>query len=153
MTIGLPFRNPGEHFIACIKSMLAQTLDNWKLIAVDDGSTDSSLELIRSVKDSRIRVISDGLALGLVDRLNQITAMADTEFLARMDADDIMHPERLATQCAYLESHPHIDVAGSATYVIGNVDGVMGKGGTCPRPSTRIGTAAGIIYSSHRNRS
>jgi glycosyltransferase involved in cell wall biosynthesis len=107
-------------------------LDNWNLIAIDDGSTDSSLELIRSVKDSRIQVISDWRSLGLVDRLNQIAAMADTEFLARMDADDIMHPERLAVQCAYLERNLHINLAGSAAYVIDGSGQVMGKRGEQP---------------------
>jgi len=126
VTIGLPFRNPGEHFILCIQSILAQTFDDWKLIAIDDGSTDSSLKTIRAVRDSRIQVLSDGESRGLADRLNQITELADTEFLARMDADDIMHPDRLATQCIFLERHPEKSLAISSAYIIDEATDVIG---------------------------
>lgn len=126
VTIGLPFRNPGKHFVLCIKSLIAQSFRDWVLIAVDDGSTDVSLPFIAGVKDPRIQVVSDGQALGLVHRLNQISSMATTEYLARMDADDIMHPDRLATQCTFLENHRDVNVAGSSAYVINNATEVMG---------------------------
>jgi len=137
VTVGLPFRNAGKYFRACIQSLLAQSFQDWTLIAIDDGSADSSLQTIRAVSDPRIQVISDGRALGLVNRLNQITALANTEYLARMDADDVMHPDRLATQVAFFEGHPDVSVAGSAAYVInGNTDviGIRRQNHVDPRP-------------------
>src|SRR3954468_15780628 len=103
VTIGLPFVNSGETLPNAIRSVFAQTYDDWELILCDDGSTDISLEIARSVRDARVRVLSDGKNVGLPCRLNQIAAVARGEMLARMDADDLMHPNRIAAQVALLD--------------------------------------------------
>lgn len=81
-----------------VRSTLRQTMGDFELILLDDGSTDSSLEYARSLEDPRVRVISDGLNLKLNIRLNQIVDLAKGEFFCRMDADDIMMPKRLERQ-------------------------------------------------------
>jgi glycosyltransferase involved in cell wall biosynthesis len=118
VTIAIPFLNGSLTIRGAIQSVFAQTCDRWELLLVDDGSTDDSLLLARSVQDPRVRVISDGVNRGLVYRLNQATDLAQGELFARMDADDLMHPERLAMQVAYLQGHPEIDLVGSSVYTI-----------------------------------
>lgn len=116
VTIGLPVYN-GERWIRmAIESVLAQTYDDWELIVVDDGSTDKSVEQITNYKlqitSGKIRVIADGEHKGIAARLNQMVRMARGEYFARMDADDVMMPERLEKQLKFMEEHPEADVVG-----------------------------------------
>lgn len=103
ITIGLPFYNCEDTLADTIRAVFAQSHDEWELLLVDDGSRDGSLEIARSVSDPRVRVISDGRNLGLAARLNQIADIASGDYLARLDADDLMHPERLARQLRILQ--------------------------------------------------
>ncbi len=98
ISIGIPFYNCEKFLPDAIRSVFAQTYQDWELLLVDDGSTDRSLEIARSVKDPRVRVLSDGKNRFLSTRLNQIAAEAKYDLVARMDSDDIMHPERLEIQ-------------------------------------------------------
>jgi len=118
VTIGIPFFNPGEVFRNAVKSVFSQTYTNWELLLVDDGSTDGSLEIARSIRDSRVRVISDGRNLGLPTRLNQINQLAVGKYIARMDADDLMHPDRIARQVRFLRENPDIDVVGTGVFFL-----------------------------------
>jgi len=129
ISIGIPFYNAQDYLDYAIKSVLAQTYNNWELILMDDGSSDNSLAIANSYarNDHRIRVISDGKNMKLPARLNQLISESNGEFIARMDADDIMHPERLATQLTILENNPDIDVLGTNAYTIdanNNITGV-----------------------------
>lgn len=103
VTIGLPFFNNASTVLLSVRSVLAQSFEDWKLILLDDGSTDGSLDLARQIDEPRIVVISDGMNVGLAKRLNQLTELAESPLLARMDADDIMHPRRLEHEVAALE--------------------------------------------------
>jgi glycosyltransferase involved in cell wall biosynthesis len=98
ISVGIPFYNCEQFLPDCIRSVFAQTYQDWELILVDDGSTDQSLEIAKSVTDPRVRVLSDGVNRKLSARLNQMASEAKYDLLARMDADDIMFPKRLATQ-------------------------------------------------------
>ena len=93
---------PGKYFELALKSVFSQTFTDWELILVDDGSSDDSLALARSLKDPRVRVYSDGLTKRLNARLNELVSLARAPYFFRMDADDIMHPERLERQYAEL---------------------------------------------------
>lgn len=110
ISIGIPFYNAQEFLADAIRSVFAQTYRNWELILVDDGSTDRSLEIARAVKDSRVRVFSDGQNRKLPYRLNQITAEARYDFVGRMDADDLMSPTRFEKEMAVLGAHPEVDL-------------------------------------------
>lgn len=112
LTIGLPVWNAAPFLEDALRSIFAQTARDWELIAVDDGSGDGSAELLRRLKDSRVRVLVDGEHRGLGVRLNQIVSLATGKYIARMDADDLMHPERLARQVAFLEENAEVDAAG-----------------------------------------
>lgn len=117
-TIGLPFYNNETTLADAIRSVFAQTYEEWELILVDDGSTDGSLSIARSICDPRVRVVSDGVNLKLPARLNQIAEMARGDFVARFDGDDMMHPERLGYQVEFLIGHPDIDIVSSGEWTI-----------------------------------
>lgn len=126
VTIGIPFYNSESTLPEAIRSVFAQTYTDWELILLDDGSTDRSLEIAKAVDDARVSVHSDKQNRGLSSRLNQIADLARGQYIARMDADDLMHPERLAMQVAYLDSHPDCDLVGSAEYSIDGNNKVIG---------------------------
>jgi glycosyltransferase involved in cell wall biosynthesis len=110
ITIGIPFYNAELYLADAIRSVFAQTYKEWELILVDDGSTDQSLEIARSVKDSRVRVITDGQNKRLPYRLNQITAAAKYDMIGRMDADDLISPLRFEKQLEILNNDKNIDL-------------------------------------------
>jgi glycosyltransferase involved in cell wall biosynthesis len=133
VTIGIPFYNDGEQLRKSITSVLNQTYQNWRLILMDDGSKDNSLQIAKSFKDPRITVISDGQNKKLTRRLNELNTMIEGKYYARMDGDDIMFPERIEKQVAYLESHPEVDVVGTMSVVIDKEDRIIGKSRTTRR--------------------
>jgi len=118
VSIGIPFLNARPFLADAVRSVFAQTHEDWELILMDDGSTDGSLDVVRLLDDERVRVVSDGTNRGLCARLNQIAALARGKYLARMDADDLMHPERIERQVRLLDENPEIDVVDTATFTV-----------------------------------
>lgn len=113
LTVGIPFHDEERHLGVAIRSILAQTFESFELLLVDDGSTDDSLQIARSFADPRIVVTSDGVRRGLPARLNEIVDRARAPLVARMDADDVVHPTRLEKQVAFLQSNADCDVVGT----------------------------------------
>ncbi len=107
VTVVLPVRNAVATLARAVASVQAQTLRDWELVIVDDGSSDGSGPWLRRAvaEDARIRVLGQP-ALGLVPALNAGLAAARGCFVARLDADDACHPERLAAQVEALERDP-----------------------------------------------
>lgn len=110
----------GDRFLdECIRSVLNQSFEDYEFLILDDGSTDGSLNTIRgySRKDERIKVISAS-RIGLAAGLNKLLYIAEGNFIARIDSDDICMPERFHLQVAYLLNNPSIGVCGSNALVI-----------------------------------
>jgi glycosyltransferase involved in cell wall biosynthesis len=110
----------GERFLReAVESVLAQTLPNFELLVVDDGSTDSSPEILSSyqARDPRI-VVHRQSNQGRAAALNRGFAVAQAPLVARLDADDIAFPERLARQARFLEEHETVAVVGGAVTFI-----------------------------------
>lgn len=119
VTVAIPFFNAQDFLSQAIESVFSQTYQDWKLLLIDDGSTDNSLNIaMKYEKDRRVIIHSDGKNRNLGFRLNQIPSLVDSKYLVRMDADDIMHPERIEKQLKVLESNPEIDVLGTNAYSI-----------------------------------
>lgn len=133
VSIGIPFYNSAGFLKDAIRSVFAQTYNEWELLLVDDGSNDNSLTIANLINDPRVRVFSDGKHQGLISRLNQIIGLSSGKYLARMDADDIMHPQRLAQQVGYMISNPQIDVVGTAMYSLGQAYSIIGKRSAQPQ--------------------
>jgi glycosyltransferase involved in cell wall biosynthesis len=98
---------------AAVQSVLAQTHADFELIAVDDGSPDGSFDVLRSFSDPRLRAMRQPRNLGVAAARNTAIAAATGDFLALLDADDLMHPTRLARQLAFMKRHPDIAVCGA----------------------------------------
>ncbi|MGR7813251.1 glycosyltransferase family 2 protein [Lacinutrix undariae] len=110
VTIAIPFYNAEAYLLDAIRSVFAQTHKDWELILINDGSTDDSLKIAQSVKDPRVRVVSDGKNKRLAGRLNEVTKLAKYDYIARMDADDLMSPNRIEKQLAVFKENPEIDI-------------------------------------------
>lgn len=146
VTIAMPFYNCRRTIYSAIRSILLQTYHNWELLATDDGSTDDSLRIAKSARDPRVRVITDGINRGLIYRLNQATNLAQGELFARMDADDLMHPERLAKQVEYLSAHRDVDLVGTGMYVIDSDNRPVGKRFTTASRLRQKGLQHGYLH-------
>jgi glycosyltransferase involved in cell wall biosynthesis len=109
VSILLPVRDAEPSLGAALRSVARQTLRRFECIVVDDGSRDASLAIAEAeaARDSRFRVVSTPPE-GLVAALQRGLALCRAPLIARMDADDWMHRERLAAQCAALEVDPSL---------------------------------------------
>jgi glycosyltransferase involved in cell wall biosynthesis len=107
VSVVLPVRNAARYVRGAVESVLGQTLRDLEVLLMDDGSTDQSLEILSelALRDSRCRVIASP-SRGIAATLNDGISRAAGELIARMDADDICWPERLAKQVDYLAQHP-----------------------------------------------
>jgi glycosyltransferase involved in cell wall biosynthesis len=112
--------NGAAYLAEAIESILAQTYTNFECIIVNDGSTDASPQIIAeyAAKDSRIVVLNAPQNQGLIASLNWGVATAKGEYIARLDADDIALPHRLATQVAYLAANPEVVLLGTGAEII-----------------------------------
>ena len=114
VSVCLPCFNAAETLPETLDSLTRQTLTDFEVIAVDDGSTDSTLAILQdwAKADSRFRVISRPHE-GVIAAANAALDACRAPYIARMDADDRAHPERLAKQVSYLDEHPNIAAVGS----------------------------------------
>ncbi len=109
----------GEPFVdAAVESVLRQTWRDWEFVIIDDASTDGTPQRLASFHDPRIRVVRNAENLGLTASLNRGLELARGELVARQDADDISHPERLARQVAFLHANPSIAAVGAQARLI-----------------------------------
>ena len=90
VSVIVPVYQAEKYIERCVNSLIHQTYHNLEIILIDDGSKDKSLELVQKIKDPRVSVYSDGKNLKLAARLNQIVDLAKYDYIARMDADDLM---------------------------------------------------------------
>jgi len=95
-----------------VRSVLGQTLTDLELVVIDDGSTDDTPQTLAGFVDSRLRVARRA-RLGLTRSLNEGVSLARAPLIARLDADDVAMPERLARQIAFLDAHPEIGLLGT----------------------------------------
>jgi glycosyltransferase involved in cell wall biosynthesis len=116
VSVLLPARNAAKTLPACLRSLRRQTFADWECVLVDDGSGDETRAIAERVaaEDARVRVVATA-PRGLVPALTAGLAACRGTFVARMDADDLMHRERLARQVAHLRADPTL--AGAGTHV------------------------------------
>jgi len=110
----------GERTIAdAIGSILAQSFTDFELLILDDASTDGTDAILAQFNDPRLRVIRNSHNLKIVRTLNQGLDLAQGDYIARMDADDISLKDRFEIQNAYLDAHPEIGIVGSHIEMFG----------------------------------
>lgn len=120
VSVCMPVYNRHEYIRECMDSILAQTFTDFEVVIVDDGSTDDTCEIIESYHDPRIRLIRN--RHNFIESSNMTLSLARGKYIARMDSDDIMMPDRLKIQYAYMESHSEIDILGGSRIVMGESD-------------------------------
>jgi len=111
ISVILPIYNASAYLHEALESVLQQTFTDFELLVIDDGSTDNSVEIVKSYDDWRIRLISN--AHDFISSLNKGIEAATGKYIARMDADDVMLPHRLETQFQFMETDMDIDICGS----------------------------------------
>ncbi|MGT2429909.1 glycosyltransferase family 2 protein [Cupriavidus basilensis] len=126
VSILLPAWNAEKTLGIALRSLLNQTFADFEVLLLDDGSTDNTVGVAAAIDDPRVRVVHDGRRLGLARRLNQGIELARGRYIARMDADDVCFPERLARQVAFLNAHAEVDLVGCRAVVFRNDGDVVG---------------------------
>jgi glycosyltransferase involved in cell wall biosynthesis len=127
ISVVMPVRDGARWLGEAITSVQAQTLANFELIIIDDGSADDSPCIMEASarSDPRIHTIRQGRR-GLVPALNRGLAESRGRFIARLDADDRAHPERLQRQSQYLDSHPEVGLLGTWAHKIDEQGSIRG---------------------------
>ncbi|WP_400190228.1 glycosyltransferase family 2 protein [Hymenobacter sp. B81] len=113
VSVLLPVYNVGPYIRETITSILAQTFTDFELIVVDDLSTDNTVEVVQSFTDPRVQLLRNARNLGRAGTDNAGLEAVRGQYLAKMDGDDLCHPERLARQVAFLDQHPEVNMVGS----------------------------------------
>lgn len=126
VSVLLPVYNAEPFLARTLDSILYQTFEDFEVIAINDGSTDNSLDILRRYekRDSRIRVV-DQKNIGLVATLNKAANLARGDYFARMDSDDISLPRRFELQVALLDKNPHTVLAGGCFDVMDENDDII----------------------------
>lgn len=126
VTVLMTYYNKGRHVEAAIRSVLANTFKDLEILVVDDASTDHGLARVRALAAElaeqggpHIRILESTVNTGRAAAANRGLDAARGEYIAVLDADDIMHPERIAKQVAMLDADPELGACGSHICVLG----------------------------------
>lgn len=120
LTVVLPVFNGMPHVQKCVDSILSQSYRDFRLLIIDDGSSDLTWPYLEKLKDPRVAILKQGNH-GLGATLNKSIDLVETPFYARIDADDLMLPGRLEAQLRHLQANEDVvAVGGSVCYIFGN---------------------------------
>jgi len=118
ISVLMPIYNGEKYLKEAIDSILSQTFTNFELIAINDGSKDNSLEMLKSYKDPRLIIINNPINKGLIGSLNIGLDKCRGKYTARFDQDDICFEDCFQTQYDFMEKHLDIDLVGGWTECI-----------------------------------
>ncbi len=129
VSVLMPVYNAAHYVAEAVESILGQTFADFEFLIIDDGSTDRSRAILEryAARDRRIR-LTGRPNTGHSVALNELLRVAGGELVARMDADDVALPERLARQVEYLRAHPDVVCVGSAVHMIDGAGRLVGDG-------------------------
>jgi len=127
----MPAHNEQRHIGEAVESVLAQTWADFELIILDDGSTDSTRQIAEgyAARDARVRVESHA-NIGIAPTLNKGFELASSEWVAQMHSDDVMMPNRIERQMAFVSEHPELAVASSWIKHINTEGKIIARGNT-----------------------
>lgn len=126
VSVIMPVYNGEKYLDEAIESILSQSYKDFEFIILDDGSTDSSPEIISRYYDSRIKLISLK-HVGLVSALNEGIKKSTGEYILRCDSDDVSMPDRISTQVSILDNNPSIGMCGSWAEIIDGIGNKVGE--------------------------
>lgn len=139
VSITLPIYNAEKYLLDCLESIASQTYENFELIAIDDCSTDNSFEILTKFAKNKpwVKIYQNNTNLGVSPTFNRAISIAKGKYIARMDADDIMLPNRLKLQVDYLKKHAQIVIVGGQCEIIDSHSNIIGHK-TFPQTHTEI---------------
>ena len=120
----MPVYNGAKFVREAIESILAQSFSDIELIVVDDCSSDETVDVVRAITDPRLRLIELSKNSGPSEAMNVAIRATDSEYVARIDGDDLAYPERVSEQVRYLDSNPTVGIVSSFARIIGHSPGV-----------------------------
>jgi glycosyltransferase involved in cell wall biosynthesis len=127
VTIGIPFYNAEATLKKTIYSVINQTYANFELILIDDSSTDNSLEIASMFhNDSRVKILRNEINLGLSASLNKINELAKGDIIIRMDADDLMFPDRIQKIVEAFDNNRDCNIIGHSAIIVNENDQIVG---------------------------
>jgi glycosyltransferase involved in cell wall biosynthesis len=127
VTVLMPVYNAEKYLAEAIESVLGQTYGDFEFLIINDGSTDTSADIIKGYTDDRIRYVINEENIALISTLNKGIAVAKGKYIARMDADDICESNRLETQIRFMEANTDVGVCGSWFQSIGGASNSIAK--------------------------
>lgn len=119
-TVLMTVYNAAPFLRECINSILQQTFTDFECWIVNDGSTDATGEILRSIQDPRIHVFQHTENRGIAESLNMYLPQIRTPYIIRMDADDVCLPDRFEKQIAFMDTHPEVVLSGGALSYFGS---------------------------------
>lgn len=127
VSVILPVYNAEKYLAAAIDSILQQTFTDFELLLINDGSTDSSEQIIQRYNDPRIVYVRNESNQGLIYSLNKAIDLAKGEYIARMDADDVALPERFSEQTTFLDNQKNVGIVATVIDFINETDSKIGN--------------------------
>ena len=121
VTIGIALYNHENYIQECLTSLFAQTYEDIEIIVIDDGSKDNSYEVAKSVCESQDRfpcIVKTRPNQGMCNTLNEIAHLARGEYISFIGSDDFWHPEKIAKQVEFLNTHPHLALVHANSWVV-----------------------------------
>ena len=125
VTVIMPAYNVAPYIEEAVESVLRQSFSDFELLIIDDGSSDGTHEVISRMSDSRIRKVRNESNIGLAATLNKGLSMAQTEYIARFDGDDLASPQWLEKNVGFLDSHPDYGICSSGFEWFGTRKGTV----------------------------
>lgn len=119
ISVVLSTYNDENYIVEAVNSILNQTVTDFELIIIDDCSTDKTVQIIKSIKDDRIKLYENAVNVGLTKNLNKALKLCKGQFIARMDGDDISDITRFEKQLKYFEMHPDVSLISCRMETIG----------------------------------
>jgi glycosyltransferase involved in cell wall biosynthesis len=127
VTVLITLYNKGPYVKEAVQSVLSSTFTDFELLLVDDASTDGGLDVVKGLADPRIRILESAVNTGRGAAANRGYDAARGEYVAVLDADDIMLPERLAKQVTFMDAYPEVGVSSTWLRSFGTADAVARK--------------------------
>jgi glycosyltransferase involved in cell wall biosynthesis len=144
VSILMPAYNAMPYLCDAVQSILDQTLRSWRCVIVNDGSTDNTREFLDSIRDDRFTILHQENS-GISAALNRGLEYCDGRYLARLDADDVARPTRLAEQAAFLEARPDVGLVGTQVAPLGDA----GSGRSLRLPTDHDDIIAALVDGRH----
>ncbi|MCV6609743.1 MAG: glycosyltransferase [Amphritea sp.] len=113
VSVIVPVYNGEKYLLEAINSVLSQTYSDFEIIVINDGSTDSSMDIVAAINSDKIRVVTNEQNIGLAATRNRGLKVAKGKYIALMDGDDISFPHRFEKQVEFLEQNPDIGLVSS----------------------------------------